>query len=169
MEIPAEAEVLVVGDGDLSYSVALANMRGDIHLTATTLDSLGSLTKRYRRAENNVRTLLSIPNVSMYYGIDARQLQKYTFTKERKFRRIIFNFPHPGGKNCMATNRKLLSDFFLSAEAVLSDGGEIWLTLCDGQGGTPADNQQRKWHNSWQDTKALVIEVLIGDLLLMEP
>ena len=151
--LPAESEVLVVGDGDLSYSAALANVLGkreDVHLIATTLDSLGSLTKRYVRAENNVKILSSIPNVSLYYGVDARELQKYTFAKDRKFYRIVFNFPHPGGKNCMATNRKLLSDFFMSAETVLCDGGEIWLTLCDGQGGTPADNRQREWHNSWQ-------------------
>lgn len=146
-------DILVIGDGDLSYSTALSSTFRDkqgVRLTATTLDSLESLTKRYKRAEDNIKLLSSMASVSIYYGVDARELETFKFTKDRKFHPIVFNFPHPGGKNCMATNRKLLSDFFMSAEKVLRDDGEIWLTLCDGQGGTPADKQQREWQNSWQ-------------------
>lgn len=40
--------------------------------------------------------------------------------------------------------------FFSSAVAVLKDNGEVHVTLCNGQGGTPCDSPMREWHNSWQ-------------------
>ena len=149
--------ILVVGDGDLSYSTALTaaiqdnpGINLDVYLTATTLDSLEIVKKRYKRAEENIRNLSLMRNTFVYFGVDARFLETFKFEKATKFDFIVFNFPHPGGKNCMATNRKLLSDFFWSAGKVLSDDGEIWVTLCDGQGGTPADRKKREWQNSWQ-------------------
>lgn len=47
-------------------------------------------------------------------------------------------------------------DFFLfpgfpsSSAEVLSEEGEVHVALCNGQGGTPADQPRREWHNSWQ-------------------
>ena len=32
----------------------------------------------------------------------------------------------------------------------MADRGEICVTLAQGQGGTPADQPQREWDNSWQ-------------------
>jgi len=37
-----------------------------------------------------------------------------------------------------------------SAVHLLHVDGEIYLTLCQGQGGTPADQPMRAWANSWQ-------------------
>jgi len=33
---------------------------------------------------------------------------------------------------------------------VLAEDGDIRVTLCNGQGGTPADQPMREWQNSWQ-------------------
>ncbi|OXB59026.1 hypothetical protein ASZ78_007654 [Callipepla squamata] len=33
---------------------------------------------------------------------------------------------------------------------VLTQDGEVCVALCRGQGGTPADQPRREWHNSWQ-------------------
>lgn len=40
--------------------------------------------------------------------------------------------------------------FNFSAVQVLGLEGQILVTLCKGQGGTPADKPQRAWHDSWQ-------------------
>ena len=37
-----------------------------------------------------------------------------------------------------------------SAVHVLEEDGQILVTLCKGQGGTPADRPMRAWHDSWQ-------------------
>lgn len=37
-----------------------------------------------------------------------------------------------------------------SCVQVLAEGGEVHVSLCNGQGGTPADQPKREWHNSWQ-------------------
>ncbi|XP_070412340.1 ferredoxin-fold anticodon-binding domain-containing protein 1 homolog isoform X1 [Nothobranchius furzeri] len=33
---------------------------------------------------------------------------------------------------------------------VLAEDGEVHVSLCNGQGGTPVDKPKREWHNSWQ-------------------
>lgn len=37
-----------------------------------------------------------------------------------------------------------------SCVQVLAEDGEVHVSLCNGQGGTPADHPKREWHNSWQ-------------------
>lgn len=39
---------------------------------------------------------------------------------------------------------------FCSCVHVLAQDGEVHIALCNGQGGTPADQPKREWHNSWQ-------------------
>lgn len=43
-----------------------------------------------------------------------------------------------------------MSCFCSSCGAVLAEKGEVHVALCRGQGGTPADQPVREWHNSWQ-------------------
>ena len=33
---------------------------------------------------------------------------------------------------------------------VLEPNGDVCVTLCQGQGGTPMDRPVREWHDSWQ-------------------
>lgn len=40
--------------------------------------------------------------------------------------------------------------FLKSSSQILTDEGQVMVTLCKGQGGTPADNPMRSWHDSWQ-------------------
>lgn len=37
-----------------------------------------------------------------------------------------------------------------SCVQVLAEDGEVHVSLCNGQGGTPVDHPKREWHNSWQ-------------------
>lgn len=43
-----------------------------------------------------------------------------------------------------------LPGFPSSCSEVLAEQGEVHVALCNGQGGTPADQPRREWHNSWQ-------------------
>lgn len=44
----------------------------------------------------------------------------------------------------------LVACFPSSCAEVLTRDGEVHVALCRGQGGTPADQPRREWHNSWQ-------------------
>ncbi|NXP23059.1 FDXA1 protein, partial [Scytalopus superciliaris] len=84
------------------------------------------------------------------FSVDCTKLKDYFSPGKREFDRIYFNFPHCGRKSGVAKNRELLARFFHSSAEVLAEGGEVHVALCNGQGGTPADQPRREWHNSWQ-------------------
>ncbi|KAL6255828.1 hypothetical protein P5V15_013071 [Pogonomyrmex californicus] len=47
-------------------------------------------------------------------------------------------------------NRDLLRDFFVSSERMIKENGQVLVTLCNGQGGTPMDKPRRRWDDSWK-------------------
>ncbi|NXI21090.1 FDXA1 protein, partial [Sterrhoptilus dennistouni] len=84
------------------------------------------------------------------FSVDCTKLGEHFLPGKREFDRIYFNFPHCGRKAGVVKNRQLLARFFHSCTEVLAQEGEIHVALCNGQGGTPADQPRREWHNSWQ-------------------
>ena len=54
--------------------------------------------------------------------------------------------------------------FLSSATKVIRNDGEILVTLCKGQGGTPADVPVRRWSDTWQ----VVAMATYADLVLHE-
>lgn len=72
------------------------------------------------------------------------------------FSKIVFMFPHVGGKMQIQKNRRLLSSFAISAATALesSPSARVLVALCNGQGGTRADSARRPAEaDTWQAVK----------------
>ncbi|XP_076867166.1 ferredoxin-fold anticodon-binding domain-containing protein 1 isoform X2 [Brachyhypopomus gauderio] len=92
----------------------------------------------------------SATGATVLFEVDCTRLKEHEDIQKRLYDCVIFNFPHCGRKSGVKKNRALLAKFFLSSSEVLHVNGEVHVTLCNGQGGTPRDNPMREWHNSWQ-------------------
>lgn len=150
------ANLLICGDGDLSFSASvaeeLAESNLDISLTATVLEDESTHQEVYTNSRRNTQTILTSSTENRLHDvkfcIDATDLQSH-FGSETKFDRIQFNFPHWRGKCNNRYNRELLSNVLRSASNVISPThGEIHIALCDGQGGT-STLSMIGWRQSW--------------------
>ncbi|KYN37065.1 GTP-binding protein 5 [Trachymyrmex septentrionalis] len=137
--------VLLIGEGNFSFSAALLRQNLNIELIATCYES-GT---NQEAAERNVDYLQS-NGICVLFDVDATKLEECLSLKSRRFDKIIFNFPHAGGKMRIERNRDLLKDFFVSSERMIKENGQILVTLCNGQGGTPMDEPRRRWDDSWK-------------------
>ncbi|XP_073458534.1 ferredoxin-fold anticodon-binding domain-containing protein 1 isoform X2 [Aquarana catesbeiana] len=141
--------ILLVGEGNFSYSASLANFnQGKDLIVATCYETEDAISKQ-PFSSTNVEQLKK-NGALVYFEVDATRLKDYVFLTNHLYDHIIFNFPHCGRKAGVRKNRDLLWKFFLSCVEVLAQKGDIHVALCQGQGGTPADEPRREWHNSWQ-------------------
>ncbi|XP_067421410.1 ferredoxin-fold anticodon-binding domain-containing protein 1 isoform X1 [Emydura macquarii macquarii] len=141
--------LLLVGEGNFSFSAALCDASDlETHVTATCYESEERVS-RQALAKNNIQHLRG-KGAEVCFCVDCTKLKDYFLPAKRKFDCIYFNFPHCGRKAGVTKNRELLAKFFCSCAEVLAEKGEVHVALCKGQGGTPADQPMREWHNSWQ-------------------
>ncbi|CAK9068153.1 unnamed protein product [Durusdinium trenchii] len=140
------ARVLVLGDGDLSFSAALHESAPDLRMVATTFESREELLRRYACAHEHIAALEEAGAIVLH-EVDATRLQTFS-GGDGTFQRIIFNFPYQafGGIKGL---RRLLGQFFEGARLLLSLDGCIEVALCAGQGGTSLDGA-RGWAGSWR-------------------
>ncbi|KAJ8347545.1 hypothetical protein SKAU_G00261340 [Synaphobranchus kaupii] len=142
-------EVLLVGEGNFSFSAALCQAAGDsVSVTTTCLQS-EDVARQQDCADDNLQRLKDC-GAEVYFEVDCTRLTECETLSQRLFDCVIFNFPHCGRKSGVKKNRNLLAKFFHNCVQVLTQSGEVHVALCNGQGGTPVDKPIREWHNSWQ-------------------
>ncbi|NWV76080.1 FDXA1 protein, partial [Dasyornis broadbenti] len=139
--------VLLLGEGNFSFAASLCGAPGT-QLVATCYESEEEAAGR-GGAARSIRRLRD-SGAEVVFSVDCTKLKEHFLPGKREFDRIYFNFPHCGRKAGVVKNRELLARFFHSCADVLAEEGEVHVALCNGQGGTPADQPRREWHNSWQ-------------------
>jgi 25S rRNA (uracil2634-N3)-methyltransferase len=94
-----EMKVLIVGDGNFSFSVAFSKRFPDISLVATSFDGEDELCSKYAGFERRRDILRSNGHIVLHH-INAANLKNsleaanYSGTEPVIFDSIIFNFPH---------------------------------------------------------------------------
>ncbi|XP_038065719.1 ferredoxin-fold anticodon-binding domain-containing protein 1-like [Patiria miniata] len=157
------ASVLLLGEGNFSFARSLnQKLGGGVRVVATSFEEEEGVGKR-KNGRENVDALRE-KDVTCLFGVDATRIHASQSLEGQSFDGIIFNFPHVPGKANIAKNRELLKGFFQSCVQKLSPAGQVLVTLCNGQGGTPADQPQREKQNSWQ----VVDMATYGDLILTD-
>lgn len=164
---------LIIGDGNFTFSLAFCNKHSseDWTVVATSFEKKDEVIKRYDGASHVIEMLSNIGrgateckvHCDVMHEVDGTTLHQIPLLNKDYFQRIIFNFPHCGGKSDIRRNQTLLRQFFISSSKILDPvEGEVWITLCKGQGGTPLDNLNRGYCNTWK----IVEQAAEGGLIL---
>ncbi|KAM8899202.1 ferredoxin-fold anticodon-binding domain-containing protein 1 [Spinachia spinachia] len=157
---------LLVGEGNLSFSASLSS-ETETRITATCPQRREDAL-RHDGAAENMKTIRDSGGLVLF-EVDCTRLGQCASLRGCFFDRVVFNFPHCGRKSGVKKNRELLKNFFLSCVQLLSEDGEVHVSLCNGQGGTPADQPKREWHNSWQvAAMAAEAHLILKDVLPFE-
>lgn len=138
--------ILLVGEGDFSFSLCLATHFGSArNMVATSLDSQDKLCSKYSNAIANVRELEE-RGCLVLYGVDAKNMSQHFFLSTQRFDRIVYNFPHVGflfreESYCqIQLNKRLVKGFLKNAKLLLKkEGGEIHISHKEG-------HPYNKWH-----------------------
>lgn len=141
----AADRVLLVGEGDLSFALALARALGTgANLVATTYDAEAELREMY--APWVARTLRDLRGLgaAALHGVDATRLHEPALRGRLDpagagFRLVVWNHPHAGfpaephgpgfeqGAGWQGRHKRLVGAFLASAAQVLAPGGEVHL------------------------------------------
>ena len=99
-----------------------------LSFVATTFDDAVSLQCKYPESTHILTKLRERTNVTIQHQINAISLPPQLGT----FSMIVFNHPHLGIEDA-ASHRTLLAHFFHSCRARLRSGGQIFVSLIEGQ------------------------------------
>ncbi|KAF9679318.1 hypothetical protein SADUNF_Sadunf06G0002600 [Salix dunnii] len=132
--------ILLVGEGDFSFSVSLARAFGSAsNLAYVCLCCVDNIAKKYSNGVRNVRELEEKGGIVLY-GVDAKEMSQHFFLRTQRFDRIVYNFPHVGflfreASYCqIQLNKRLIKGYLSNAKALLKqDKGEIHVTHKEGE------------------------------------
>ena len=94
----SDERIVTVGDGNLSFTLALARAFGSgANLTATTLDDESFLHGHYPGVACTIDSLRA-SGARVFHGVDATKPELYDAVLDGAPppQKIVFNFPHPG-------------------------------------------------------------------------
>ncbi|XP_019086734.1 PREDICTED: uncharacterized protein At4g26485-like [Camelina sativa] len=128
-EYSNKQKILLVGEGDFSFSLSLARAFGSAtNLTATSLDTFEEVQLKYKNGKANIQELKT-QGCTVVHGVNVHSMTKDLKHGQRSelYDRIIFNFPHSGfGFGC---EHQMVRGFMKSAKKMVKDiGGEIHVT-----------------------------------------
>lgn len=168
------SSILILGDGNLSFSAALARLFPNKWIVATVLEDEDEFYAKFCSSIYNLQFLYKrCPNVAVKFGVNAITIRsRAELTTTAYFTDIIMNFPHHGTKTNLKKSRILLKQMLRCASCVLMDEGvtRFHITFARNQSGLfPPDvinqtyfvNKQLPRHNddSW---KAIYVAAEVG-------
>lgn len=123
----SDSVVLVVGDGDLSYSRALSLLlSNNACVIPTVYDQEEELYSKYPQAAAHVKALGAAPNVwpsGVMFGVDARTIDKLRGLPRLDV--VVFHFPHTGSgikdrARNIRGNQEVLMGFFSACASLFA-------------------------------------------------
>ncbi|CAH8320540.1 unnamed protein product [Eruca vesicaria subsp. sativa] len=128
-------KILLVGEGDFSFSLCLAKTFGSAtNITATSLDTREELEQKYKNAKNNVEEL-ERRGCTVIHSVNVHSMDNNHRVRSTLYDIIIFNFPHAGfhfGREfdsyTILQHQKVVQGFFQSARVLVDASGEIHVT-----------------------------------------
>jgi len=131
--------ILVLGDGDLSFSAGLAeHVNNAEQVTATTFDAAKTTEEKYGAAFLHNAQRVRERGGSVLHGVDARRLQRTLRAAVARhqlptkhagpFDAVVFNFPHTG-KQRSHLNKSLVANLVEDVPNVLATNGRVCVTI----------------------------------------
>lgn len=164
--------VLIIGDGDFSFSRAIAEYNVCKVLHTSTLETPENLRQFYPSSSFAIRKIHQ-QGGRVLFRVDACSIKTTVSSElndgtEPLYDVVLWNFPHVPGKQNIRYNRELLVLFLQSAPSVLSDDGCVLVTLVGGQSGFVSPSENTVTNESWNQSWKLMEQVGKAGLLITE-
>jgi hypothetical protein len=147
-----DRQVLVVGDGDLSFSRSLLSVKGVLCVTATSLETRREFIYRYSGGTESLNVIEAHEHGDVCFEVDATDLEATLDGRENtQYRAFVFNYPFADAKAkgkgkgqvvppfstrqiAVGRHQDLLRDFLLSIQRLTAGDAD---NEHDGGGDTP--------------------------------